>query len=74
MPHQKPFLPAPPTPAELERKLAELEIFAASTWSNLAMVDKVFEFRAMFRAYLDAQRLASAGSPPAPIDPTERWG
>lgn len=54
-----------PTAAQLDTQLDALERFAADTWSNLALVDRVKAFRANFRAYVGARAIAELDAPAA---------
>lgn len=62
------------TATQLEKSLEDLQSFAADTWSNLAMVERIKAFRADFRDYLKTE--AGAGKPPerVVVSSNTQWG
>lgn len=61
----------------IDQSFGELEQFAAHTWSNLAMVERVRKLRDKFRVYarLHEKRVKSRQVvKPIKVDENTRWG
>lgn len=60
------------TAAEIDRRFADLESFARSSWSNLAIVEKVQALREDVRAFTGLDD--TPDFEPVHVDLSTRWG
>lgn len=73
MPRRRPVVTGEPiTAEEIDKRFAELEEFAANSWSNLQIVERVRRLRG------DVRLLNRLGGPlpvePVTVSSTTRWG